>query len=258
MDQGTTAIRVELVGDTARATLLHGGTYLRPRLLDTVANRVRVALIGSYATLLAGDDVAIDIEVGPGVHLDVVEPTAMVAYAADDVPAHWAASLRVAAGATLTWNAASFVVSTGANVTRRTDVHLADGGVALLGETLVLGRTDEGGGRLHSTQHAALEDAELLVEELDLRGFEQRATPGVLGESRVIATATLLGTHMRESFAEHETPLAGPGALARATTREAHEATARLAETWRRWYPCVTAAANAAPGSSIVVGNGVS
>src|SRR5699024_99523 len=111
MGHGTTAIRVELVGGTARATLLHGGTYLRPRLLETVGDRARVALVGSYATLLAGDDVVIDIEVGAGVHLDVVEPTAMVAYAADDVPAQWAASLRVATGATLTWNAAPFVVS---------------------------------------------------------------------------------------------------------------------------------------------------
>jgi len=257
MRHGTTAIRVELVGGTARATLLHGGTYLRPRLLETMGNRVRVALVGSYATLLAGDDVVIDIEVGAGVHLDVVEPTAMVAYAADDVPAQWAASLRVATGARLTWNAASFVVATGANVTRRTDVDLDNGAVALLAETLVLGRTDERGGRLHSTQHTAVAGTELLVEELDLGDVGQRAAPGILGDSRVVATTTLLGARAPGPLAEHETHLAGPGALARATTRRAHEATARLADTWHRWYRCVADESNPVPDSSMIVGDSV-
>lgn len=236
MRADTTAVRVELVDGVARPTLLHGGAYLRPRLLGTDGGSARVALVGSYAALLAGDEVSIDVEAGPGVHLELVEPTGMVAYDADDVAASWAASLRVATDALLTWRAASFVVSASANVTRRTDIDLADGGVALLGETLVLGRTQEGAGRLYNTQRATLDGRELLVEDLDLRTSEQRSTPGILDTSRVVATTTLLGTHGPDQCEEHETRLAGRGALARATTREAHEADAELAGTWRRWY----------------------
>lgn len=240
MDVEPTAVRVELVDGVARPTLLHGGTYLRPRLLGTAGPHARVALVGSYAALLAGDDVSIDVEAGPGVHLDVVEPTGMVAYDADDVAARWAASLRVATDALLTWRAAPFVVSAGANVTRRTDVDLAEGGVALLGETLVLGRAGETAGRLYNTQRATLDGRELLVEDLDLRTSEQRSSPGILGTARVVGTTTLLGTHGPEQYADHETRLARRGALARASTPEAHEADAALAGTWQRWYEHVT------------------
>lgn len=240
MSVETTAVRVELVDGVARPTLLHGGTYLRPRLLGTAGAHARVALVGSYAALLAGDEVSLDVEAGPGVHLELVEPTGMVAYDADDVAASWVASLRVASSALLTWRAASFVVSAGANVTRRTEIGLADGGVALLGETLVLGRAREGAGRLYNTQRATLGGRDLLVEDLDLRESPQRSTPGILGTSRVVATTTLLGSSGPDRLEEHETRLAGPGALARASTHEAHEATAALSDTWQRWYAHVT------------------
>lgn len=241
-----TVVRVELAGRTARAARLDSGEFLRPRLVGTDGAHIQVALVGIRAALLAGDEITIDVDVGPGVRLELIEPTGMVAYDAKGEPAHWAASVRVATAGSLIWRAAPFVAAGGADVTRRTRIELGRDAVALVSETMVLGRAGESGGLLRAEQHVTLDRRELLVEELDLRCPELRSAPGIVGGAHVVATTALLGSGGPEPCTAYETRLAGPGLLARATTKQAHEADAALAETWRRWREHLTAA----PGST--------
>ncbi|MEV4647326.1 urease accessory protein UreD [Saccharopolyspora sp. NPDC049357] len=228
-------VSVELVDGVARAAVLRAGDYLRPRLLGIDGPRVRIALVGVCATLLAGDDLRVEIAVGSGAHLELVEPSGMVAYDARGGHQRWASDVHVESGGSLVWAAAPFVVAGGADVDRRTGIVLDDGAVALLSETLVLGRSGEEGGGLRSELRCALAGRDLLVEELDLRSPELRKAPGILGDCRVLATAALLGARPDERVSPPETPLAGPGSIARSLAPHAHSAEEALRGTCERW-----------------------
>ncbi|HLR96341.1 MAG TPA: urease accessory protein UreD [Jiangellaceae bacterium] len=234
-------VSVEAVDGHVRLTELSGNTYLQPRPLRVDGPTAQVALVGVYAMLLAGDDLRLDITVGPGVQLELVEPSGTVAYDAHGESARWAATVRVAEGGRLVWRAAPFVVAAGANVERHTQVELGSGARALVQETLVLGRAYEpGGGPLRACLRANYDQRPVLVEDLDLYDTAHRGAPGILGGNRVVATTLLLGTRPEQIHAPHETMLDGPGALARALAVHAHETEGALGGTWDRWRASVT------------------
>ncbi|MHA6799469.1 urease accessory protein UreD [Bounagaea algeriensis] len=240
-------VSIDLVDGAARAAVLRGGSYLRPLLLDIEGPCARIALVGVCATLLAGDDVQLDIEVGSGAHLELVEPSGVVAYDARGGHARWRASAHIAAGGSLIWHAAPFVVSDGADVQRRTELVLDDDARVLISETLVLGRSGEDGGRLHAQLRATRAHRELLVEELDLHSPELRAAPGLLGDARALTTVALLGVTPTELITSGETLIAGPGALARTLAQHAHTAEETLRSTWARWRSLVEPTASTSP-----------
>ncbi|HSV39601.1 MAG TPA: urease accessory protein UreD [Nocardioidaceae bacterium] len=122
----------------------------------------RVALVPESALLLAGDEVAVGLSVGPGASLEVVETSGTVAYDMRGGNASWNVDISLGAGASLVWQSQPFVVSSGADVQRVTRARLAPGARLLMRETVVLGRHGERPGRLVS--HL---DAGVLVEELD-------------------------------------------------------------------------------------------
>lgn len=232
-------VAVDAAAGHARLTDLSQSSYLRPRLLGTLGTHARVALVGACAALLAGDDLRLDVDVGPHTHLELVEPSGTVAYDARGGHATWTAHLHVAGGGSLVWPGAPFVVAHGADVHRHTDITLDADATLLLRETLVLGRSGEDGGRLRATLTATHAGDPLLVEDLDLTDPRLRSAPGILGNGRVLATTTLLGTRPDTPTRDHETQLAGPGALRREITTHAHLADTALTDTWTRWAAAV-------------------
>lgn len=250
---GPVRIAIELDRGRARLTRLDHGEFLAARLLGTDGPRAKVALLASCATLLAGDHVDLQIDVGAGVDLELVEPAGTVAYnARGGAPASWTATITVADAAAVRWHSAPFVVADGAYVARTVDLRLAGSARVLTRDLLMLGRTRELGGAIRSRCHTTIDGEPLLVEDLDLTDPVLRAMPGLLGDHRAIATAMLLGvaspaptpaptsdsrpdrTELREAEL-FETELAGPGALARALGRHAHAVDAALDQPWRRW-----------------------
>ena len=236
-----TRIVIERVGDNARASDLAAGEFLTPRRIDVRGRHVQVALVGHAASLLAGDALAIEVDIAPGTHLELIEPSGTVAYNARGGRASWTADVRVGAGASLVWKAAPFVVAGGACVDRRVDIALAEGAVALLDEMVVLGRSGEVGGALFSRQRITLDGRPLLVEDLDFRSAADRSLPGVLGGRRVLCTTMLLGLATGDRVDGHITPLALPGMLARSIAEHAHEASDALAHIWAEWHAAVMA-----------------
>ncbi|ROS78768.1 urease accessory protein UreD [Cellulomonas sp. PhB143] len=206
--------------------------HLSPRVLDLDERGARVALVATQALLLGGDHVHLDVRVGAGTELELVETSGTVAYHGRGKAASWTVDVHVEAGGLLVWDALPFVVSDGADVARRTRVRLEPGGAACLRETLVLGRSGQRGGLLRSaTSVVSVADdgreSELLVEELDLD--EHRDAPGVLADARVVDSVLVLGA--RPPAAPAGPPagpsatrldLAGEGAVLRALGRSTH------------------------------------
>ena len=229
-----TRVAVHRGGDGRTRVELVGG-LLGCRRLPDEDGTVRVALVATQALLLAGDAVGVDVEVGPGLRLEVVEVTGTVAYDMQGGTARWHVDVRVGAGGLLVWDALPFVVATGADVTRTAVLELAEDARAVLRETFVLGRTGEDGGRLTTTTHARLAGRPLLVETLTLDPASRR-DPALLGGARCLDTVTGLGSRY-----EADAPagavvlqLERPGTLVRTATDDAHAGDLATAVTLAR------------------------
>jgi urease accessory protein len=144
-----------------------GSTHLRAFRLPSYDGTARVALVPEQAVLLAGDHVEVTVRVGRGQSLEVIEPGGTVAYAMRGSTARWDVTVEVEDGGSLTWHGEPFVVSEGADVTRRLTVDVSGTAGVALRETLVLGRSGEGPGRLTARTEVHRDGQPVLVEELD-------------------------------------------------------------------------------------------
>ncbi|MFD7619561.1 urease accessory protein UreD [Streptomyces sp. NPDC059802] len=231
-----TVVTVELDGSGRHiARELRPGAFLAPRPLLPSPDRLRIALVGTRAGLLAGDDLQLDISVGPGARLELVEPSGLVAYDHRGGTSRWRARVDIAEGAELHWDARPFVISTGARVERSMEVALAAGARMLWRDTLVLGRSGERGGGVRALTRAMYDGCELLVEDLDLMDPEVRELPGILGPNRIIGSVTALGADPGGRPHPYRMALAGPGAQVRLLDTVAPAIEADLAAVWEDW-----------------------
>ena len=172
-----TRIVTERRGGRTAAVALAGGA-LRPRVLAAREGHLRVALVQATAGLLAGDQLTIEVTVGAGTTLELVEPAATVAHDSRGGPvARWTAELELEPGARLVWLAAPFIVAAGARVRRCVRAELAEGAALLARETLVLGRAGEGPGRALSETRVRHAGRALLEEALHTDGVASRWSP---------------------------------------------------------------------------------
>lgn len=195
---------------------------LTPRLLGTSLGVARVALVASTAMLLAGDVMRLRVEVGKGMHLDLQDVAATVAYNGRGGTARWDVSITVGQDATFVWHGEPLVVAHGADVVRTLRVDVATGGRLLLRDIIVLGRHGERGGSLRCETRTSYAGRPLIVEQLDLvdHGSGLRFGPGVVGDHRVVETLTWVGdpvppTDGWEQGNVVRMDLAGPGLVAR-------------------------------------------
>ncbi|MDR1798861.1 MAG: urease accessory protein UreD, partial [Bifidobacteriaceae bacterium] len=177
------ATRVERQGDRAAPYAV--------RVLGQQGSRLTAAVVPTMATLLDGDAIGLEIEVGPGARLELQEVGATVAYSGRGAGARLDARLRVAAGACLVWAAHPLVLGSGAQVGRDLTVDLDEGGVALLRETIILGRSGEGTGGLAARTRVTGPTGPLLIEDLAIGDWH--GLPGAIGHHRVVDSVLLLG-----------------------------------------------------------------
>ncbi len=230
-----TRITVELRNGRARACTLEQGHFLGGRIMQINGNHIRLAVVGIHMPLLGGDSVEVQVQVGKGVTLEVIEPSGMVAYDAEGEYSRWSLDIRVEAGATLIWHGKEFVAAKGSNAHRSTNIKLEPDARVLLKETLVLGRSGESGAQLNCKTKASLDEQELLVEELALTP-ETRQLPGISGSSKVISTVTALGMRpSNEITGTQRLDLAGPGAVWRSMAIAAHSAEKSAEPVFRSW-----------------------
>lgn len=186
-----TTIAVDLADGHHRVRTRHG--LLRCQRLHGPQDAARLALVGQTALLIGGDDMELHITLGPGATVELTEVAGTVAYDGRGQPARWTTRIRLETGARLVWAGEPLVISDGADVSRSTAVELAAGAVAVVRETLVLGRVGERGGWLRSTTKITRNGRPVLLEDLVLDPAG-RAEPGLLGDVRVVDSVLRLGT----------------------------------------------------------------
>ncbi|MGO4257025.1 urease accessory protein UreD [Marmoricola sp. RAF53] len=214
-------VRRDPDGGRVRVRLRSGrdGPSVRPVLTGSDHRSASVALVPDGALLLAGDEVEIAVDVGPGVVLTLTEPGGTVAYPMAGGRARWSVEVRVADGACLRWHGMPFV-STAASDTRRTlDVALTGTAVLVLRETLVLGRHREPGGRIDSRTSVLRDGVPVLREDLLLDADAHQ--PGILGPGRVLDQVLAIGVPDLPATPQR-LDLAGTGVLYRAIGPETH------------------------------------
>jgi urease accessory protein len=228
------------------ATAARGGTIIselsgtepwRPRILAAgdASGWVRVALVQTRASLISADDIAIEVTVGPGAALELVELGAVVAMnARGGTRARLTADVEVQAGGRLIWLGQPWIVGAGSEVESRVSVSLAAGARLLRGESVVLGRSGESPGALSARSRITSEGVPLLDETLRTGDLSVLASPVVAGSAAMVAAVTLAGT--RDDAAPAGAMAAeGPATLWRGVgpTVETGAAASAVAGRWR-------------------------
>ncbi|HET7734467.1 MAG TPA: urease accessory protein UreD [Nocardioidaceae bacterium] len=221
---GRVHVRTSCAGDPATPCL-------RPMLLESGPSAARVALVPDGALLLAGDAIRLDVRVGRGTRLELVEPAGTVAFDMRGGSARWDVTIDLDTDAVLVWAGEPFVLAAGSRVRRRTTVRMAAGARLALRETLVLGRHRERGGVLDQTFAGYDEQGDpILVEQLTLDDHVHR--PGVLGGRRAVGSVVALGIDVEEALCvDGRMDLERGGSVWRGLDHDAHLAVP--SDAWR-------------------------
>lgn len=211
---------------------------IRPMLMSSDEAGATVSLMPEGALLLAGDAIVIDVVVGPGARLELVEPAGTVAYAMDGGRASWDVTIELGPASTLVWAGETFVVAEGARVDRSTTIRLGSAASMAWREMVVLGRHGERPGRLRQELNVTgHNDAPMLAEELELGPASSRL---LLGGARALGSVLVLGRRLSPEVGRcsgTRLDLEGDGTLVRHLCTDAHRATA--AEVWAAARRCV-------------------
>ena len=132
--EGTRALPVDIRSEPPFAIRRSGG---------------RVLLVSAAAAPVGGDDLALEIDVGPGAHADVGTVAATIVWPAPErALSVMTTTIRVAAGGHLSWRPQPTVSVAGSEHVASTTVRLDPGATATVVEELALGRHDEPSGDL--------------------------------------------------------------------------------------------------------------
>jgi urease accessory protein len=154
----------------------------------------RVGLAGTRASLIAGDDIELQIHVGPGASLEVTEVAALILHNARGGSATMRTEINVAPDATLIWLGEPVIAAAGCRATRTMAAALGERARLLLGERIVLGRVNERSGALLSRQRITQAGQVVLDECLDTSELDTLRSPIVAGPSaRMLASLTTIG-----------------------------------------------------------------
>jgi len=160
-----------------------------PRTTDGV---VTVHLVGGAAGPLRGDELRLDIEVGPGARLDVRSVAASIALPgrAAAPPSRLTITATVGSGAMLRWLPEPLIAAAGCHHLTRTDVQVAAGGTLVWRDDLVCGRHGEPSGDVRT-------DTTIRYANKTLYRHELSVGPSAPGWSE----AAVLGTPSRPQAA---------------------------------------------------------
>jgi urease accessory protein len=192
-----------------------------------------VHLVGSASTPLGGDDVELEVEVGPGADLVLTGVAATLALPGHGTTSSLVVRAQVGEGAGLRYLPEPTIVTRRADHHSKLRVDLAPGARLRCREVLVAGRNGEESGRFHGLTDVREAGVPLLVQAQELGDAELHASAAHLAGRRVLGTELLVwGDDPAEAVAGtwwSLTPLPRRGALATAVGEDAVTTTRDLA-----------------------------
>jgi urease accessory protein len=238
----------------SRLTVLHGEPPLLPRRTGDRTGPAEVHLVGGAAGPLRGDDLLIEVEVGPGARLCVRTVAATIVLGGPPGRrSQTTVRATVAAGGELVWLPEPVVATAGCDHLSRSTVELAAGARLTWREELICGRTGEEPGDLRLVTAVRLDGRPLSTQELTVGPRAPGwAGPAVLGGHRAAGTVLIVdpawadgrtgtgtGAADRTGIGTGAGPgagtaegsllaLAGPAVLASAVAPDAHQLRRRL------------------------------
>lgn len=151
-----------------------------------------VYLVGGAGGPLGGDDIGLDIEVGPGAHLTVRTAAASVALPGP-APSVVRVTARVAGGGGLRWLPEPTIVAHGCRHRMEAAVALDDGALLVWREEIVLGRHGETTGSVVCRFTVDAGGLPLLRHEIALGPDHPGAAgPAVAGSARAVGSVLLV------------------------------------------------------------------
>lgn len=207
---------------------------------------MRAAFVPTQAGPLAGDRDRVRITVREGATL-IVEPVAATLALPGAARTRLELDATVEPGGRLVLDEAPLIVAAGADVERRTTLTLGTGAIAVLRDTVILGRDGDRPGTLSSSLRATLDGRALLHDGLRLRDGDDHVALGP--GHRVLTTIGLLGRRPEER--PGVLVLAGAGGLARFSGAALAGVEAAHAWLWTSWSRQVAeGVADAAPSGA--------
>jgi urease accessory protein len=190
-----------------------------------------VYLVGAAAGPLGGDELSLDLEVGPGARLAIRSVATTLALPGTG-ESRFTVRASVAEGGALDFAPEPTVAAAGCHHRAISMVELADGASLRWFEELILGRHREHGGRHTSRIDLTYAGRPLLRHELRLDDPEHHASRAVLGTATAAGSVILAGPEVSADVATDEglavLPLAGPGVLISALAADAIKLRKRL------------------------------
>ncbi|MDQ6726907.1 MAG: urease accessory protein UreD [Actinomycetota bacterium] len=151
-----------------------------------------VYLVGGAGGPLGGDDLTVEVEVGPGAVLTVRTAAASVVQPGD-APSRVRVRATVAAGGRLEWLPEPVVVARGSRHHVETELTIEDGATVGWREEIVLGRHGETPGTVVTRTTVDAGGAPLLRHELSLGPQHRHAAgPAVVGAARAVGSVLLV------------------------------------------------------------------
>lgn len=223
-------------GGTRLAVLRGESPLLLRRTGPRSAGRgVTVHLVGGAAGPLRGDDLCLDVEVGPGAWLDVRSVAASLALPGRDgaPPSQLRINAVVGAGAVLRWRPEPLIAAAGCHHQALTHVEVAEGASLVWRDDLVCGRHGEGSGDVRADTTIRYGGRTLYRHELAIGpGAPGWSGAAVLGGGRAVGSVVLAGPRRPAPGLPGGDaavmPLAGPGVLATAVGRDIRQVRAAL------------------------------
>jgi urease accessory protein len=229
--------RVVAAGDDrggTRLAVLRGESPLLLRRTGRPADGwVTVHLVGGAAGPLRGDELRLDIAVGPGARLEMLSVAASLALPGRPAPpSRLTITATVAAGGMLRWLPEPLIAAAGCDHIAVTRVDVAEGGTLLWRDDLVCGRHEEPSGAVRQDTMIRYAGRTLYRHELAVGpgapGWDGAA---VLGGGRAVGTLVAVGTDLPPGRSGPDAavmPLAGPGMLATAVGADIRAVAAAL------------------------------
>jgi len=162
---------------------------VRSERADTCA----LCLVGTAAGPLAGDELALSLQLVAGAHASLQAAGASIAQGrGSGAPARLSIEATLGAGARLSAAPGTLVVCEGGRVDVAVTVNLGTGAVLEWRELIVLGRTHDRPGRASLTWNVTRDAQPVLRQRVDLADERLARWPGTSGGHRVIASALLV------------------------------------------------------------------